>query len=81
MSLGMHETCRRALARSAPSDSYPGELGVGLQQSYSGVVALFAAMRGRSLLPSPEELEPKGPAHFSLGNIQAPPTPPPTAGY
>lgn len=58
-----------------------GELGAGLPQLYSGVVALFEAMRGRSLLPSSVELESKGPAYLSLGNIQAPPTPSPTTGY
>lgn len=35
-------------------------------------------LRGRGLLPSPVELEPKGPAHPSLGSLQAPPPLPPS---
>lgn len=69
MSLGMHETRQRALARPAPSDFHQGEQGSVLPQFYSGLVALFASMRGRALLPSSVELEPKGPTHPSLGSI------------
>lgn len=46
-----------------------------LPQFHSELVALFVFMRGRALLPSSVELEPKGPTHPSLGSIQAPPFP------
>lgn len=59
----------------APSDSRPGEQGSVLPQFHSELVALFASMRGRALLPSSVELEPKGPTHPFLGSIQAPPSP------
>lgn len=80
MSLGMHETRQRTLARPAPSDSYPGEQGSVLPQFYSGLVALFVSMWGRALLPSSVELEPKGPTHPPWAAFRLLPPPSPTLG-